>query len=587
MTETQARELLEAEARRGPTLAETAVHPAAPADALLAPGEELLLDFGRETVGRLHVTLQAPAPSTLAVRYGEDHEEARRDRDYTGNWYHLPGDRFAPGSEPATFTSVGRRAFRFVRLTVPADAPAPVRVLSASATLVHHPVTLRAAFECSDPLLNDAWRISEYTTRLCMQRYFEDGVKRDGLLWIGDYRVQFLCAAYLYPDAAASLSLRSLALMALSQFGNGRLPAAAIRAGAHQHPHNIEYMLDFSGEQQGEAWLANWRLLNYDADFVSSVREFHDLTGDDSALRALWPTVRRLLPHLLSADPRTVDHKEFITDTQPDSESWWASRGALAAQLCEAARDVGVLAGRVGDAGVGERCRAYLDDAPARLAPFFDAEAHAFRDEPAGTASRVSWHANTFAVLSGAVAGDDATRLLRAVQARPDARYTTAGFMEFHRLHAQFAAGLTPEALAEMRRYWGHMLRHGATTCWDVCDPDAHPQGIERPETHAMSHCHGWSAGPAYLLPAHVLGVRPAAPGFAAIEVAPQLGGLAWARGAVPTPHGDIEVHLEAGHGGTVRLPAGITTAALLTPDGARRPLRPGHDNTLTAADIG
>jgi hypothetical protein len=44
------------------------------------------------------------------------------------------------------------------------------------------------------------------------------------------------------------------------------------------------------------------------------------------------------------------------------------------------------------------------------------------------------------------------------------------------------------------------------------------------------------------ILPAFVLGVRPLAPGFRTFEVRPRPGGLAWAEGVVPTPHGLVRV---------------------------------------------
>jgi hypothetical protein len=52
------------------------------------------------------------------------------------------------------------------------------------------------------------------------------------------------------------------------------------------------------------------------------------------------------------------------------------------------------------------------------------------------------------------------------------------------------------------------------------------------------SHCHAWSAGPAYFLGAYMLGVRGADPGWSRVIVEPQPAGLTWARGTVPLPDG-------------------------------------------------
>jgi hypothetical protein len=73
------------------------------------------------------------------------------------------------------------------------------------------------------------------------------------------------------------------------------------------------------------------------------------------------------------------------------------------------------------------------------------------------------------------------------------------------------------------------MLAAGATTWWE------HLSGY-------ASLSHAWSCAPNFDLSAHVLGVEPTAPGFAAFRVAPQPADLAWARGTFPTVRGDIAV---------------------------------------------
>jgi hypothetical protein len=101
------------------------------------------------------------------------------------------------------------------------------------------------------------------------------------------------------------------------------------------------------------------------------------------------------------------------------------------------------------------------------------------------------------------------------------------------------------------------LLRSGATTTWELVD--RREAGIDHIQPAGRSHCHVWSAGPAWLLPTGVLGVRPAAPGWREVVVRPALGDLAWAEGTIPTPHGDIRVSLESGGRGTIDLPVGVS----------------------------
>ncbi|MGH6958374.1 MAG: alpha-L-rhamnosidase C-terminal domain-containing protein, partial [Caulobacteraceae bacterium] len=107
--------------------------------------------------------------------------------------------------------------------------------------------------------------------------------------------------------------------------------------------------------------------------------------------------------------------------------------------------------------------------------------------------------------------------------------------------------GRLADALRLMRESYGPMLDSGAETLWESVGPTA-------------SLCHGFSASPTYQLTRRVLGVGPAAPGFAEAEVGPDLADLEWAEGAVPTPLGEIEARLEKtgdGFRARYRAPAG------------------------------
>jgi alpha-L-rhamnosidase len=55
-------------------------------------------------------------------------------------------------------------------------------------------------------------------------------------------------------------------------------------------------------------------------------------------------------------------------------------------------------------------------------------------------------------------------------------------------------------------------------------------------------YSHGWQCTPLYQMSARVLGVTPSSPGFKTFQIRPQACDLTWAKGRVPTPHGDISV---------------------------------------------
>lgn len=62
-----------------------------------------------------------------------------------------------------------------------------------------------------------------------------------------------------------------------------------------------------------------------------------------------------------------------------------------------------------------------------------------------------------------------------------------------------------------------------------------------------VSLAHGWSAGPTAWLSEELLGVRATGAGFRTVRIEPELAGLAWVEGSVPTPRGAIHVRAEQG----------------------------------------
>ena len=111
---------------------------------------------------------------------------------------------------------------------------------------------------------------------------------------------------------------------------------------------------------------------------------------------------------------------------------------------------------------------------------------------------------------------------------------------------------------------WFTLERDGFKTTYEADVP-----------ARTRSDCHAWGAHPLYHYFATILGIRPAAPGFAQVRIAPQLGPLSWAQGRLPHPLGMIEVELEQQgrrwHG-QIRLPRGVTGTFVQA--GRVRPLR-------------
>jgi alpha-L-rhamnosidase len=164
---------------------------------------------------------------------------------------------------------------------------------------------------------------------------------------------------------------------------------------------------------------------------------------------------------------------------------------------------------------------------------------------------RSAWsqHAQIMGLLTGAVPKGSEAACLDAMLGTPglaQAQPMYWMFYLFEALHAQGQAGRVLEYLP----FWNDLMdQTGLRTPYEMFEP-------------ARSDCHAWGSHPLFHLHATVAGVRPAAPGFRRVRVAPAPGPLPRIRGRVPHPRGFIELDLEFPKPGVVRghvhLPDGI-----------------------------
>ena len=87
----------------------------------------------------------------------------------------------------------------------------------------------------------------------------------------------------------------------------------------------------------------------------------------------------------------------------------------------------------------------------------------------------------------------------------------------------------------EIAEVWGGMLFEGATSFYELAADKDTFDG-------ALSLCHGWSAIPAYLYFAYILGLKPTKDGFASYSQSPVSAGIYEAKGLAVTPNGKIKL---------------------------------------------
>lgn len=507
----------------------------------------VLLDFDLEVVGGLELSLSCAAKARVRIDYEEEAELTKRREPLACNWYTLVTDEYEVEAGEHTLISRGRRGFRFVNISVTSEEDVTLHFVRAKNGTWK--IRDLGAFRCSDDRLNRIWDISAATAKACMQDFYEDGVKRDGLLWLGDYRITALSAYYVTGDA--SLAKRSLYMMRDSQYECGGIPACAARGGGEQHHREdgISYMPRIPGDGQNK-----WIILNYMCDYILGIEEYVRFTGDEAILPEFMESAEKAAKFLLTLidleepgnwyiDDYKAKRDDYgfnytiLIDCGMNPKSAFESKGAFLLDYYASLGALSRLAKIVNDEALSAWCEALAERLDAHITAHYREPLHGqFTDNKKQKFVDISQYVTPYAILAGKEDPIGLVRMMRSVM-------PCLGFSMAWRIETEFMTGNAKEALRDIRSAWGKMLDYDSRTCWERLDVP------EMNATHYYdaigSFCHGWTSGPAWQLPAWVVGVKPLEYGFKSIEIAPNLDTLDFAEATVPTPHGEMTARVE------------------------------------------
>ena len=496
----------------------------------------ILLDFGRETMGYL-VVKDIRGEGLINIFYGESREEAL-DRAFceTLDQLQVYADVVVDNAtnecrERSTdYTMSTSKAFRFVYI----ECTGSLRIGDVGADCEHGwEESPRGRFVCNDSELNRIWEVSAYTLELTTREFFVDGIKRDRWTWSGDAIQSYLMNYYLHFDAdCVRRTIRQL---------RGKDPVTA-------HVNTI---------------------MDYTFYWFSSILDYYRYTGDIAFVEEMWPKMESLMDYVLS---RT--NADGMVEGQEGDWIFvdWVDfpmhkRGTLCFEqmlFCKALETMDICATLLDiDSPYGELSYDLLMKIEAT---FWSEERHAFLHaiEDGEINEMVTKFPNMFAILYGFAEEEEREAILRHVLLNEQVEAITTPYMRFYELETLCMMGMQAMVLPEMKSYWGGMLREGATTFWEKYNPSEHGRQhlamYGRP--YGKSLCHAWGASPIYILGKYFLGVSPLGAGYEEYEVRPNLGGLEWMEGSVPTPFGKIDVSVHPDFV-TVRSDGGLGTLIL------------------------
>jgi hypothetical protein len=468
---------------------------------------EYLVDFGKETFGfvKLH---GIKGSGKINLYYGESKEEALSADDA------ITLDRITfQAPVPTDSVMVLSKAFRYVNIVCDKN----ISIDSASMLYEYADVKQRGTFTCSDELINKIYDVSKYTLELNTREFFIDGIKRDRWIWSGDAYQSYLMNYYSYFDNPTV----TRTMMAL----RGKDPVTS-------HINTI---------------------LDYTFYWFISVYDYYLYTGDKKFIEQFYPRMQTMMEYCLSR--RNADgliEGKAGDWTFIDWAAGLSKKGEISFEQMLFARSLETMslcadiANDKINAVVYKKLATDLKEKIFSI--YWNDQKHALvhsRVDGRQT-DNVTRYANMFGIFFNYFTDKQKQEVKQYVLLNDSIQKITTPYMRFYELEALCAMGEESYVLKEMKSYWGGMLNLGATSFWEEYNPDK--KGAEHYAMYGRkfgkSLCHAWGASPVYLLGKYYLGVSPTSPGYETYTVQPQLGGLQWMQGKVPTPGGDIDLYI-------------------------------------------
>ncbi|MHB1766425.1 MAG: alpha-L-rhamnosidase-related protein [Phycisphaerae bacterium] len=498
-----------------------------------APYPELLISFGQEVAGRIQV---AGTGGTVLIGTGESRGEAL--------YKPWGGVHKLKLSSHGITQSTPYSAFRYA--TVSFTGKVPVRLDRLRLDFKYYPVKYRGAFACSDPLLTKIWYTGAYTAHLCMQEQIWDAPKRDRAMWMGDLQVSGEVINNVFLDRF----LMEKTMRLLRAAAQGGRPATALP---------VDYVNNIPG--YSNAW-------------ICGLADFYKHTGAIGYIRSQHQLLLSMLRYMKQGFNRknifVNKHKKWcFVDWAPELNGNWNTPSvnfppALAATdlyACWAVRRAVFLLNAMGDTVNAAKY--------AHWERQLIAAARRYLASPKTETYTDLRQVNAMAIDSHVADAQQRTAIYKRIL-RPEAPSWKQQATPYYNNFVLFAVGHlghTDEGLNFAQKYWGGMIREGATTFWEAYDnawPKKHFHRYLKADNgqgYFVSLCHGWSSGVTNWLTEHVLGIQTQAGGFSKTTIVPHLGYLHWVSGRVPTPHGNIVLRV-ARHGAPeslrLTLPPGI-----------------------------
>ena len=522
------------------------------------------IDLGQEVIGGLQLTLEADAPHTIRLCFGEelDADGSVRYRMRTSNVYE---EFWTLREGRQTLENYSMKTYRYVDIF---DCPVDIPESAVKAVALRKPFDAEeSSFQCSNVVLCHLYDTFKYAICATNQDLYVDSQSRERCAYEGDALINML-SSYTYESS-----------MALARF-------------------STDYLLTH------RTWPAEYALMP-----IHMVRLDYLYSGNRALLESTYPQMKALIlaehadPQIGLYPSKAAPHNgwdSILVDWPVTSRDGYEMRAAYYNTVYNAMmhivlRDMAIMAGVLGKDEDATAFRAAADNLRNNMIEtLYDPTQGAFRDGltvDGDPVDHFAQHATVFA-LCASIYNDAAMKDTLGRHLVGQETIRTSIYGAFFLLDALYHAGFGAYATALLAdddltpgiHSFASSLYNGGVTIA--------PEAWNVNEKNNMTFSHPWGSAPASMIVRGMFGIRPTRPGFHKFEVRPQIGDLPYASIRVPTVKGavvvsigqnreayEMEITIPANTTATVYLPAipGGTDVLFVNNQKANFPLEDGH----------
>lgn len=441
-----------------------------------------------------------------------------------GDTFHFPAS-----ADTLAAPTLWWRSGRYARLRFK-TGESPVTLSKLAVLTTHYPFEIDARWESSDAEWDAVMPLMARGLEMAAHETWVDCPYYEQMMYVGDTRLHGLSNFACYQDDR--LTRRAIELFDWSRV-NGFGEMVAERYPCHLRQECSTYAMIW-------VWMVHdFMMWRDDLDFVRD-----RLPGVRRLLESFFPLITgEGVLGKIPGWPFVDWDRTYKTGCPPGAREGDCS--LLSLHLVLTLQYAAEIEAAVGEPLMQKRYRDKAEELmSATLRLYWDSERKLLLDSRMSEA--ISEHAQALALLTGLLGEAHETACLDALLKAQFDAHCTIYFS--HYLLETFARFGLADAYFDKLKFWRELPGQGFVSLPEAPEP-------------SRSDCHGWGAHPMFHSYASVAGVRPAAPGFAKIQVKPMPGPLEHFRAELPHPRGVVVVAGQR-EGGTMKLevsaPAGV-----------------------------